>query len=322
MSMNAFITTAYGRAISVMKMETVEIPVPKPNQVLVKTKAVSINSSDIEYSTGHPGYVRMLSPFRPQYRINGSDISGLVESVGSATSKFKPGDAVFCDVLYSQGGFAQYVCVDESKLVEIPKGLSFVQAACIPQGGSVAWQALSSVKPGDSVLINGAGGGSGHFAIQMARLKGADSITAIDNNEKLDFMKSLGADACFDYKTQDATKLSSKFDVIIDFVSTNAFFNYKNVLKPTGEYKMVGGLFRNILKVGLFGGGGNGSPKFSLFQHDTNNQLEDLKIIAEKVLEGKIRINIDQIFEFKDVPKAVEYVANGHSKGKVVVEIN
>jgi len=192
--MKAVVYTRYGPP-GVLRLAEVETPVPRDHEVLVKVRAVSVNASDWEALRGKPAYSRIGGPFRPRHHILGSDIAGRVEASGRHATLFRPGEDVFADILSSMGGFAEYVCVPQSALARLPAGLSYEQAAALPQAGAIALQGIQDkggVQPGQQVLVNGAGGGSGMYAIQLAKLAGAE-VTGVDNAEKLEFIRSLGA---------------------------------------------------------------------------------------------------------------------------------
>jgi NADPH:quinone reductase-like Zn-dependent oxidoreductase len=190
--MKAVVYTRYGPP-DVLRLADVATPVPKDDEVLVKVHAVSLNGSDWETLRGRPLYSRIGGLFRPGRHVLGSDIAGVVSAVGPRATRFAPGDEVFADILSHLGGFAEYVCVPESALAPKPAGLSYSEAAALPQAGAIALQGLDTVTPASRVLINGAGGGSGMYGIQLAKLRGAE-VTGVDNGEKLEFMRSLGAD--------------------------------------------------------------------------------------------------------------------------------
>ena len=199
--------------------------------------------------TGSPLYARFGGLIRPRQQILGSDIAGRVEIVGRNVSQFQSWDEVFGDVSIHMGGFAEYVCADEKTLTLKPAGLTFEEAAAIPQGAVIALQGIrdkGQVQPGQKVLINGAGGGAGMFAVQLAKLYGA-KVTGVDNTDKLDFMRSLGADHVIDYTREDFTKNGEQFDLILDVVANRSVFAYKRALKPNGSYFAVGGFAARLL---------------------------------------------------------------------------
>ena len=178
-----------------------------------------------------------MGPFRPRHHILGSDIAGRVEAAGRATTRFQPGDDVFADILSSMGGFAEYVCVPESVLAPMPAGMTYEEAAALPQAGAIALQGIrdkGQVQPGQKVLINGAGGGSGMYAVQLAKLGGAE-VTGVDNAEKLEFMRSLGADHVIDYTRADFTSNGRSYDLILDLAAHRSALAYQGALVAGGD---------------------------------------------------------------------------------------
>jgi NADPH:quinone reductase-like Zn-dependent oxidoreductase len=249
--MKAIVYTEYGSP-NVLQLTEVAKPVPKENEVLVRIHAVSINGSDWEGLVGRPLYVRTGGLRRPGQTILGSDIAGRVEMVGAHVKEFQPGDEVLGDTPDYHGGFAEYVCLPESRLVRKPARLTFEQASTIPQAGVIALQGLRHIQPGQQVLINGAGGSAGTFAIQLARLRGAE-VTGVDNTEKLEFMRSLGADHIIDYTREDFTRTGKQYDLILDVIAHRSVFAYKRALKPGGTYFFVGGSVGTLFPVLLLG---------------------------------------------------------------------
>ena len=205
--------------------------------------------------TGKPIYVRIGGLTKPRDKILGSDVAGTVEAVGKDVKKFKPGDDVFGLILNYGGGFAEYACISEKALALKPASMTFEEAAAIPQAAFIALQGIQDkgkVQPGQKVLINGAGGGTGTFAIQLAKLAGAE-VTGVDNTEKLDFMRSLGADHVIDYTKQDFTKNGQQYDLILDVIASRLIFAYQRALKPNGNYFMAGGSVATIFQMLLLG---------------------------------------------------------------------
>jgi NADPH:quinone reductase-like Zn-dependent oxidoreductase len=203
----AVVYTRYGPP-GVLRLTDVETPVPRGDQVLVKVHAVSLNRSDWETLRGKPLYSRIGGPFRPRHHILGSDVAGRVAAAGPEATLYRPGEEVFADILRYMGGFAEYACVPERALSRIPAGMTHEEAAALPQAGAIALQGIldkGQVQPGHAVLINGAGGGSGMYAVQLAKLLGAE-VTAVDNTGKLEFMRSLGADHVIDYTRENFTR--------------------------------------------------------------------------------------------------------------------
>ena len=252
--MKAIVHYQYGSP-DVLKLEEVEKPVPRDNEVLVKVRAVSINGSDWEGLRGKPLYARIGGMRKPGDPILGSDIAGRVEMVGSSVSQLKAGDEVFGEMLSYQGGFAEYACTSEKSLIKKPAGMTFEVAAAIPQGAVIALQGIrdkGQIQPGQAVLINGAGGSAGVFAIQLAKSYGAE-VTGVDNAGKLEFMRSLGADHVIDYRREDFTKTGKQYDFILDITAHRSIFAYLRALKPNGKYYFVGGSTGLIFQALLLG---------------------------------------------------------------------
>lgn len=319
--MKAIVREKYGSAKE-LQLREIEKPQAKSNEVLVKVHAVSINASDVENMTGTPFYIRAWGLFKPKYKILGSDIAGVVEAVGDKVTKFKVGDAVFGDALYSWGGFAEYVCAPEKVLALKPSKMSFEVAATLPQAAVVAEQGIrykNKIKPGSKVLINGAGGGSGSFAVQMAKLSGAE-VTGVDSADKLELIRSLGADHVVDYKKEDFTRGKKKYDLILDLVASHSIFDYKRALAPNGVYGMVGGHMRHIFSTLILGSIISlfGNKKLRMIGITPNLKLDYIIGLIET---GKIKSIIDKRYTLPNVPEAMKYQSEGYAKGKVVINI-
>ena len=253
--MKAVVRTRYGPP-GVLRLLDVETPAPKDHEVLVKVHAVSLNASDWEVLRGKPLYARIMGPFRPRYHVLGSDIAGKVVAAGRDTTLFQPGEDVFADILGQMGGFAEYVCVPESALARMPAGLTYEEAAALPQAGAIALQGIDDkgqVQPGQKVLINGAGGGSGMYSVQLARLRGAE-VTGVDHTEKLEFMRSLGANHVIDYTREHFTRNGRTYDLILDLAAHGSALACKRSLTPGGRYLYVGGSMATLLAVALWNG--------------------------------------------------------------------
>jgi len=318
--MKAVVYTRYGPP-DVLRLTDVEMPAPKDNEVLVKVHAVSLNGSDWEILRGKPLYSRIAGPFRPRHPILGSDIAGQVEAAGRNTTLFQPGDDVFADILSYMGGFAEYVCVPESALAPMPAGMTYEEAAALPQAGAIALQGIRDkghVQPGQKVLINGAGGGSGMYAVQLAKLHAAE-VTGVDNAEKLEFMRSLGADHVIDYLREDFTRNGRTYDLVLDLAAHRSAFAYKRSLTPGGRYLYVGGSVATLLQVLLIGPltGRAADKKLRLLAVGLGAQ--HLAPIVELCQAGKIATVIDRRYRLSEVPEALRYLGEGHAKGKVVV---
>jgi NADPH:quinone reductase-like Zn-dependent oxidoreductase len=318
--MKAVVYTRYGPP-DVLGLTDVPTPVPKDDEVLVQVHAVSLNASDWEALRGKPLYSRIGGPFRPRHHILGSDIAGRVKAAGRNAMRFPPGQDVFADILSHMGGFAEYVCVPETALAPMPAGMTYEEAAALPQAGAIALQGIRDkgrVQPGQKVLINGAGGGSGMYAIQLAKLNGAE-VTGVDNAEKLEFMRSLGADHVIDYTREDFTRTGRTYDLILDLAAHRPAFAYQGSLLPGGRYLYVGGSVVTLLQVLLTG------PVLGRAQGKTMRLLavrqgaQHLAPLVELCQAGKIATVIDRRYRLDEVPEALRYLGEGHAKGKVAV---
>jgi NADPH:quinone reductase-like Zn-dependent oxidoreductase len=317
--MKAVVYSRYGPP-EVLRVAEVDKPAPKDGEVLVKVQAVSLNRSDWEALRGRPLYARMAGPFRPRHHILGSDIAGTVAAAGRTATRFRPGDQVFADILSTMGGFAEYVCVPESDLAPMPAGMTFEEAAALPQAGAIALQGIwdkGRVQPGQKVLINGAGGGSGMYAIQLAKLRGAE-VTGVDNAEKLEFIRSLGADHAIDYTRADFTRNRRGYDLILDLAAYRPVRAVKGALAPGGRYLYVGGSAGTLLQVLLVGpllGRGQGRKLRLLVVRLGAEHLAPLVALCQA---GTVTTVIDRRYRLAEVPEALRYLGEGHAKGKLV----
>lgn len=316
--MKAVVYDRYGSP-DALRVADVPVPTPKAEQVLIRVAATSINLSDWETLVGRPMYARIGGLRRPARRTLGSDIAGTVEAVGSSVTEFQVGDEVFGDNLWAKGGFAEYAVAPASVLARKPDGLSFAEASTIPQAGAIALQGTVGVTTGSRLLINGAGGGSGAFAIQVAKEAGAH-VTGVDNSSKLDFMRSLGADEVIDYRTQDFASSGERYDNILDMVASRPAVACRRALRPGGRYRCIGGSVPTILRI-LIGGAALGV-------------LDDRRIgvlgveegpahfgpLAERCAAGTIDVHIHRTFDLDGVAEALALVGDGLSLGKLVIE--
>jgi NADPH:quinone reductase-like Zn-dependent oxidoreductase len=312
--------TKYG-APEVLQLKEVAKPTPRDDEVLIKVQAVSVNRSDWEGLRGKPLYARIGGLLRPRHQILGSDIAGRIEMAGKNVRRFRPGDEVFGDIQGRMGGFAEYVCARESALALKPASMTFEEAAAIPQAAVIALQGIrdkGQVQPGQKVLINGAGGGAGTFAVQLAKLYGAE-VTGVDNTGKLEFMRSLGADHVIDYTREDFTKNGKQYDVILDVVAHRSVFAYKRALRSNGSYFLAGGSVATILQILFLG------PWISMIESKkirilaVKPNLRDLVYITELYEAGKVTPVVDKTYPLSEVPEAIGYVGDGHAQGKVVI---
>lgn len=324
MTMKAIVYSRYGPP-EVLELQEIEKPVPTDDQVLVKLSASSINVEDLDYLKGNAWAVRMLGLFKPKYKILGFDFTGKVVAVGKNIKQFKLGDQVMGDLFnFGLGAFAEYVCASEKALVLKPTNLTFEEAATIPSRAILALQGLQSkrpVKQGHKVLINGAGGGVGPFAVQIAKYFGAE-VTAVDNAKKMDMLRSIGADHVIDYEKEDFTKNGNRYDLILDVAAHHSLFDYQRALTSNGIYSMVGGsrsaIFQTIFLgtlLSLFG-----KKKMGLIAWKPNKK-EDLDYVLELVESGKIKPVIDRCYPLAQVAEAFRYFEKGQPQGKVVITI-
>ncbi len=313
--MRAVVYDRYGMP-DVLRVDEIPIPTPAAGQVRVKVAATSINLSDWECLTGYPAYARMGGLRRPGKHILGSDIAGWVDDVGAGVTRFRPGDEVYGDNMRLKGGFAEYATVDEKALAHKPSELTFVEASTIPQAGPIAFQGTAGATDGCRVLINGGGGGSGAFAIQLAKQAGAH-VTAVDNAGKLDFMRSVGADAVIDYRTTDFTEDSH--DLILDLVAHRSVFAYRRALSRGGRYRCVGGSVPTLVRLltaGFVVGPVSGRRIGVLAVRPGPQYFEPLATLCSA---GEIAIHVERTYGLDEVPEALSHVGNGHALGKVVV---
>jgi NADPH:quinone reductase-like Zn-dependent oxidoreductase len=314
--MRAVVYDRYGGP-DVLRVEDVPKPSPAAGQVLIRVAATSINLSDWECLRGSPAYARIGGLRAPARRILGSDIAGSVEAVGPGVGRFKPGDEVYGDNLDLKGGFAEYAIAPEHVLAPIPAGLGFAEAATIPQAGVIAHQGLAGVVPGRHVVINGAGGGSGAFAIQLAKRLGAE-VTGVDNAGKLDFMRSLGADHVVDYRRDDFTRLGP-YDLILDLVAHRSVFAYRRALARGGRYRCVGGSVRTLLRVLTAGTVAGLLTGRRLGVLAVKPGPDSFAPVAGLCAAGDLAVHIDRTFPLDEVPQALAHVGEGRALGKVVV---
>jgi NADPH:quinone reductase-like Zn-dependent oxidoreductase len=321
--MRAVVYTEYGGPDG-LQVREVEKPAPKDHEVLIKIEATSLNRSDWEMLTGKPLYARFGGLRRPSRQILGSDIAGRVEAVGPSHARFRPGDEVFGDILGTLGGLAEYVCARGGVMTLKPADLTFEQVSTLPQAGIIALQGIRTkgqVRPGQRVLINGGGGGTGVFAIQLAKRHGAE-VTGVDNAGKLELMRSVGADQVMDYAREDFTRGKEKYDLVLDLVAYRSAFAYARALRPGGTYYAVGGSVATLLQLALFG---------PVIQRLTGKHVrllmvqpsrEALEAVTALCAEGKLAPVIDRRFRLSEAPAALRYLGEDRAKGKVVIKMD
>jgi NADPH:quinone reductase-like Zn-dependent oxidoreductase len=324
--MKAIVYRCYG-APEVLELEEIEKPVPADNEVLVKVHAASVNPLDWHYMRGKPYIMRMSSGIgAPGNARMGVDFAGTIVSVGSGVTRFKPGDEVFGG---KRGAFAEYVrMAEDQSLVLKPANVSFEQAASMPIAAVTALQALRNegrLQPGQKVLINGASGGVGTFAVQIAKSLGAE-VTGVCSTRNVEMVRSLGADHVVDYTHDDFMQGGKRYDLILDNVGNRALSDYTDVLNPDGVFIIIGGpnagnflgAMVSPIKAKLL------SPfvsqKFVFLLADLNQT--DLSVLADLMQAGKLSAVIDKRYPLGEVPTAVGYLEEGHARGKVIINVN
>jgi NADPH:quinone reductase-like Zn-dependent oxidoreductase len=320
--MKAAVYTRYGPP-DVVQVTDVEKPVPKDNEVLIKVRAASLNPLDWHFMRGTPYAVRIIAGLRkPKFPGLGVDVAGQVEALGAKVSHFKVGDEVFGSC---KGAFAEYVCASESVLVTKPANVTFEQAASVPVAAYTALQGLRDkgrIQAGQKVLVNGAAGGVGTFAVQIAKSFGAD-VTGVCSTRNLEMVRSIGADRAIDYTQEDFTKSAQRYDIFFDCVGNHSLSAAMRVLSPEGIYVgaggttdnwMIGPLARAIssLVLSLFG-----SQKFLMILAKPSKQ--DLTFMREQMESGKITPVIDRLYNLNEVPEAIRYLETGRARGKVII---
>jgi len=304
----------------VLRVDDVPVPAPTDGQVRIKVAATSINLSDWETLRGAPAYARIGGLRAPARAVLGSDIAGWVDAVGAGVTRFQPGDEVYGDNLALKGGFAEYAVAAESALASKPAELTFADASTIPQAGAIALQGTDGAAAGHRVLINGAGGGTGAFAIQLAKRLGAH-VTGVDNGSKLDFMQSLGADDVIDYRVDDFTRPAVPYDLIFDLVAHRSVFAYRRALASGGRYRCVGGSVRALLRVLTIGWIAGRLTRRRLGVFAVKEGPAHFSPLADLCIAGDVNIHIWRTFGLDDVADALACVGEGRALGKVVVTV-
>jgi len=316
--MKAIIYTKYGSPDNVLELKEVEKPIPNDDQVLIKVQAASVNHTDWYLVTGEPYIVRFWSGFlEPKNKIPGGDIAGRVEAVGVNVKQFQPGGEVFGDKAASgHGAWAEYVCAYENELALKPANITFEEAAAVPQAAVSALQALRDVgqiQPGQKVLINGASGGVGTFAVQIAKSFQTE-VTGVCSTRKMDMVRSIGADHVIDYTQEDFTKNEQRYDLILGVGGYHPISDYKRALSPKGIYVMIGGSTAQKSQAVLQ------SP----FSKKVGNLMgkpnqKDLTFIKGLLEAGKVIPVIDRCYPLNEAAEAFRYFGEGHTQGKIVI---
>jgi NADPH:quinone reductase-like Zn-dependent oxidoreductase len=324
-NMKAAIYTNYGPP-DVVRISDVEKPVPKDDEVLIKVCAASVNPLDWRLMKGEPRALRIM-PRLLKMPIGrpGVDVAGEIEAIGSKVTQFKPGDAVFGS---SRAAFAEYACTRESKIAMKPANVTFEQAASVNVAGLTALQGLrdkGNVQPGSKVLINGAAGGVGTFAVQIAKTFGAN-VTGVCSTRNVDMVRSIGADEVIDYTQHDFTTSNQRYDLILDCVGNHSFSACRRVLNPDGRCVMIGaphdvsviGLLAPMIKTVLLSA--LVSQKAVMFIAKASQ--DDLNLLGELITAGKLKPIIDKVYSLSDAAAAVRHVEEGHARGKVIITLD
>jgi NADPH:quinone reductase-like Zn-dependent oxidoreductase len=316
--LKAAVSTRYGPP-DVVHIADVEKPDPKANEVLIQVRAASVNPLDL-FSMRGPPLVRLIpGPRTPQQKILGCDIAGRVEAVGRLVQQFQPGDDVFGVKGFGGGGFAEYVCVPEDRLAPKPANRSFEEAASVPVAAITALQGLrdkGGIQRGQKVLVDGASGGVGTFAVQIAKSFGAE-VTAVCSTRNVDTARSIGADHVIDYTREDFTKSGQRYDLILGANARHSIFDYRRALSRNGVYVLVGGGFVQLLQATLLRPLLIGSKRTCFFI--ANISQRDLVVLKDLLEGGHVVPVIDRRYRFGDVAGALRYLEEGHAQGKVVL---
>jgi NADPH:quinone reductase-like Zn-dependent oxidoreductase len=313
----------------VVHVREVDRPVAADDEVLVRVRAASVNRADLDGLGPRPGFVRPFIGLRaPRNHRMGLDVAGVVESVGPAVTRFRPGDKVFGDMFtFGQGAFAEYVCARERAFEPMPTGMTFEEAATLPHSAILAVQGLRlrngrTPRPDDRVLIDGASGNVGPFAVQIARSMGAE-VTGVCSTDKVDFVRSLGADHVIDYTRVDYTATGERYDWIVDTDSHHSILRVRRALRPNGVYVTLGGTSLPIIAGLLLG------PLISMATDKWTGLMiwwkpfkpEDVATLKDLIASGKVKPAIDRRFPLDEIVAALRWVDDGHAKGKVVITV-
>ena len=327
--MKAAVREKYG-SLDVVEVRDVATPSPADDEVLVRVHAASVNRADLDGLGPRPAFARLFMGLRaPRNHSIGLDVAGVVEAVGSAVTRFKPGDEVFADLFaYGVGAFAELVCAPEKAFEPIPAGMSFEDAATLPHSAILAVQGLRlrngrTIKAGDRVLIDGASGNVGPFAVQIAKSMGGD-VTGACRTDKVEFVRSLGADHVIDYTKVDYTATGERYDWIVDTDSHHSILRVRRALRPRGVYVTLGGRSWPLLAAMVVG------PLISLASDKWTGLLlwwkpfkpQDVATVTELIGAGKVKPVIDRRYPLSEVVEALRWVDNGHARGKVIITVS
>jgi NADPH:quinone reductase-like Zn-dependent oxidoreductase len=322
--MKAIVRDQYGSP-DVLRLEDIDKPVVKDDDVLVRVHASSVNMADVDYMLGRPSIARLGTGLRqPKNRVLGTDVAGRVEAVGKDVTRFRSGDEVFGDLtVFGYGAFAEYVCAPEDALATKPVNLTYEQAAAVPSAAIMALQGLRGrrIEPGQHVLINGAGGNVGPFAMQIAKSFGAE-VTGVDSTGKLDLLRLVGADHVIDYTQEDYLRNGQRYDRILDVVANHPILECKRALRPKGTYLMVvdtpARMFQGMLLGPLVSIAGSRKMGMLMWQPF---KKEDVVTLTELIEAGGVTPVIDRTYPLSEVPESLRYQEEGHPRGKIVITV-
>jgi NADPH:quinone reductase-like Zn-dependent oxidoreductase len=317
--LKAIVYTEYGSP-DVLELKEVKKPTPKDNGVLIKVHAASVNALDWRMMRADPFFIRLMGGglLKPKSTIPGVDVAGLVEAVGRDVKQFQPGDEVFGSAV---GSFAEFACASEKTLALKPANMTFEESAAMPVAALTALQGLrdnGQIQSGQRVLINGASGGVGTFAVQIAKSFGVE-VTAVCSTRNLDMVRSIGADHAIDYSQEDFTRSGKRYDLILAANGYHPIFAYKRALSPKGIYVLAGGTMAQLLQGMLLGPliSATGSKKIRFFVAQVNEK--DLVFMTELFEAGKVKSVIDRQYPLSEVADALRYLEDEHAQGKVVI---
>jgi NADPH:quinone reductase-like Zn-dependent oxidoreductase len=325
--MRAAVYTRYGAPEDVLQVTEAENPVPQDDEVLVKVHASSLNKADLIMLRGRPAVIRLagFGLFRPKFRILGTDVAGRVEAVGGKVQRFKAGDEVFGNLFGSgRGAYAEYACAKEDALALKPSNVTFEQAAAVPLAAGTALMGLrdkGNIQPGQKVLVNGASGGVGTFAVQIAKALGAE-VTAVCSTKHVETARSIGADHVIDYTQEDFTENGQHYDPIMGANGYRPIMRYMNSLSPHGTYVMTGGKGTQLSQALLMGPLISRSKGKRVVTGNLKLDNKGLVFLGELLRDGKLAPVIDRLYPLSRISEAFRYLGEGHAGGKVVITID
>jgi NADPH:quinone reductase-like Zn-dependent oxidoreductase len=316
--MRAVVQDRYGTA-AVVRVADIPEPVPDDGEVLIRVRAASLNGSDRENLVGSPFYARLGGLRRPRRPVPGSDVAGIVAAAGSAVTEFAVGDAVFGELAGYRGGLAEYAATSPRLLARKPPGLSFLDAAAIPQAGCIAFKATRGIKPGDRVLVNGAGGAGGALVVRLAKHLGA-AVTAVDRADKADYLLRLGAEETIAFEDEDWADQRGEYDRVVDLVAHRSPFRVHQALRPGGVYLMVGGHARVLLATFVAGWSIRRDGKRVKVLAVPQSRA-DLEAVTALVVAGDAVGAVDRVYPLEEAPAAFARLAAGDNLGKILIEM-